>query len=215
MASHSQHKHRLIASQINYPNCTEIEGTVKIAGNDITNLNGLSVLTTIGGSLSIGLEWGSGNPSLTSLTGLDNIEESTITDLYIHNNDSLSECEVQSICKYLSAPSGVVMISENAIGCNSPEEVQDSCETHSGLIDVQLWESMILTPTKSTITIELPTQPSKNTFLTLANTNGQQLITQPITKPQIEIDISKLSVGIYIVKVWNDKDVMVQKVIKQ
>lgn len=34
--------------QINYPNCTEIEGGVLIEGTDITNLNGLSVITSIG-----------------------------------------------------------------------------------------------------------------------------------------------------------------------
>lgn len=70
-------------------------------------------------------------------------------------------------------------------------------------------------PTQSTITIELPTQPSNNIFLTLSNTNGQQLIIQPLTELQTEINISHLPAGIYIVKVWNDKDVMVQKVIKQ
>jgi len=37
--------------QTNYPNCTEIEGDVIIEGNDITNLDGLSVLTAIGGFL--------------------------------------------------------------------------------------------------------------------------------------------------------------------
>ncbi|MCD4665334.1 MAG: hypothetical protein K8R68_08680, partial [Bacteroidales bacterium] len=33
--------------QINYPDCTEIEGDVEISGNDITNLNGLNVLKLI------------------------------------------------------------------------------------------------------------------------------------------------------------------------
>jgi len=37
--------------QTNYPNCTEIGGDMIIEGNDITNLDGLSVLTTIGGFL--------------------------------------------------------------------------------------------------------------------------------------------------------------------
>ena len=54
--------------QTNNPNCTEIEGDVIIEGNDITNLNGLSVLTTIGGDL-----WINNSNSLTSLTGLDNV----------------------------------------------------------------------------------------------------------------------------------------------
>ena len=54
--------------QINHPNCTIIEGDVEIIGDDITNLNGLNVLTAIEGGLKIGE-----NDSLTSLTGLDNI----------------------------------------------------------------------------------------------------------------------------------------------
>ena len=37
--------------QINYPNCTEIEGDVIIEGDDINNLNGLNVLNSIGGFL--------------------------------------------------------------------------------------------------------------------------------------------------------------------
>ena len=40
--------------QINHPNCNIILGDVTINGNDITNLNGLSVLNSIGGTLFIG-----------------------------------------------------------------------------------------------------------------------------------------------------------------
>ena len=41
--------------QILHPNCTEIEGDVEINGDDITNLNGLNVVTSIGGRLLIGI----------------------------------------------------------------------------------------------------------------------------------------------------------------
>ncbi len=45
--------------QTNYPNCTAIEGNVIILGTDISNLNGLSVLTNIEGDLSVGYQaWG-------------------------------------------------------------------------------------------------------------------------------------------------------------
>jgi hypothetical protein len=54
--------------QIDYPNCTQIEGDVEIEGSGITNLNGLNVLTTIGGSLTIYR-----NFTLTSLTGLEGL----------------------------------------------------------------------------------------------------------------------------------------------
>ncbi|MCK9205174.1 MAG: hypothetical protein M0P58_12175, partial [Bacteroidales bacterium] len=39
--------------QVNYPGCSQIEGSVRINGVDIDNLNGLSVLTSIGGDLEI------------------------------------------------------------------------------------------------------------------------------------------------------------------
>jgi hypothetical protein len=54
--------------QLNYPGCTEIEGDVSISGNEISNLNGLSVLTSIGGHL-----WIANNFNLTSLSGLENL----------------------------------------------------------------------------------------------------------------------------------------------
>jgi hypothetical protein len=37
--------------QVNYPNCTIIEGDVLIEGNDITNLDGLDVITAVYGNL--------------------------------------------------------------------------------------------------------------------------------------------------------------------
>ena len=70
--------------QIIYPGCTEIEGYVEIYGVDITNLNGLSVLTSIGGILYIG-----DNPALTSLSGLDNVT-SIGEVLNIYTNASLT-----------------------------------------------------------------------------------------------------------------------------
>jgi len=70
--------------QINYPNCTVIEGSVIISGNDISNLNELSVLTTIQGDLKI--EY---NDSLIQLTGLNNLT-SIGGDLRIGVNDALT-----------------------------------------------------------------------------------------------------------------------------
>jgi hypothetical protein len=195
-------------------NLTSIMGFLDIYNNDVlTSLTALEGLTTIGDNLHI-----SDNYALTSLTGLDNIDAGSISNLYIRDNYLLSTCEVKSICDYLSNPNGSIELYDNTTGCDSPEEVLDSCVANAVTIgEFNLNEDVIIypNPTYSTITIELPTQPSKNTILTLSNTNGQQLITQPITKPQTEIDISHLPKGIYIVKVWNDKDVMVQKIIKQ
>ena len=75
--------------QINYPGCTEIEGDVEIYGDYITNLNGLNVLTSIGGYLWIGSYWTGGMPNLASLSGLDNLS-SIGGDLWIVQNNNLS-----------------------------------------------------------------------------------------------------------------------------
>lgn len=55
--------------QQNYPGCTEIEGNVRISAfGPLTNLNGLSVLTSIGGYFEV-----YNNNSLTNLEGLNNL----------------------------------------------------------------------------------------------------------------------------------------------
>jgi hypothetical protein len=53
--------------QLTYPNCTDLEGDVNIYYSNITNLNGLNAVTSIGGNLDISAG------ALTSLTGLENL----------------------------------------------------------------------------------------------------------------------------------------------
>jgi len=76
--------------QTNYPNCIEIEGDVHISGTDITNLLGLSVITSFTGDLIIGENsFNSSNPSLTSLTGLNNLTHIG-GKLSVQNNEALT-----------------------------------------------------------------------------------------------------------------------------
>ena len=93
--------------QIIYPGCTEIEGVVRIEGDDITNLWGLNVLRVVDDDLEI-----LNNPLITSLEGLEklsmiggdleigennnlinfeglNILQSVWGDISIHHNHSL------------------------------------------------------------------------------------------------------------------------------
>ncbi len=108
-----------------FPDCIEIVGDLKIgaySGTDITNISGLSQLTSIGGDL---LVWNNNN--LTSLTGLENVEANSIGGLGIYNNLSLTTCEAQNICDYLTSPNGTVNIYNNAVGCNSPQDIAFAC----------------------------------------------------------------------------------------
>jgi len=123
-----------------------------------------------------------------------------------------------SICNYLANPNGTISIYNNATGCDSPEEVQDSCEANGVNIDEQfIADKLVIYPNPSStqITLELPTTPQKNTILTIYNLNGQQLITQPITEPQTVVDIDGLPSGVYFVKVVDDEKVMVGKMVKE
>jgi hypothetical protein len=70
-------------------------------------------------------------------------------------------------------------------------------------------------PSNTNISVVLSALPSTITLLTISNTNGQQLITHLIIESKTEIDIKHLPAGIYIIKVWNDNDVMIRKVIKK
>jgi hypothetical protein len=128
-------------------NVASVEGMVEINWNDsLTSLSGLNNLISIGDGLSIWTNFSlenitslenltsiggglsiSGNSLLTSLTGLDNIEPASISGIGIFQNSSLSSCDVQSICNYLSSPYGAVTIYNNAEGCNSPPEIASSC----------------------------------------------------------------------------------------
>jgi hypothetical protein len=74
--------------QTNYPGCTKIEGDVVIGlASYITNLDGLNVLTSIGGGLRMFF-----NPDLVSITGLQNIT-SIGGWLFLEENDALITLE--------------------------------------------------------------------------------------------------------------------------
>ena len=73
--------------QFNYPECTVIEGPVRIEGNDITSISELIVLTLFLDDLTV-----INNPSLTSLDGLENIT-SIGGSLTVDNNNSLTNIE--------------------------------------------------------------------------------------------------------------------------
>lgn len=70
-----------------YPDCTELQGDVLISGNDITNLNGLNVVTSISGSLTV-----SECNELMSLAGLENVNK-VGNYLYLESNSNLSNLE--------------------------------------------------------------------------------------------------------------------------
>jgi len=70
-------------------------------------------------------------------------------------------------------------------------------------------------PSSTSITISIPTTPTKNTFLTIFNINGQQLMSRRMMEQKTVVDVTGLSQGVYFVKVRDDRTVMVGKFVKQ
>jgi len=69
-------------------------------------------------------------------------------------------------------------------------------------------------PANDKIMIEIPGIPIQST-LSIINSNGQEVLKQPIHNNKTQINISHFSSGIYFVKLINDKQVEVRKIIKK
>jgi hypothetical protein len=191
-------------------NLTSIGGELSIKSNFVLNsISGLESLTSIGGDLTL-----QSNYALTSLTGLDLIDAGSISNLKIYSNTSLSSCEVWSICNYLWNPSGNIVISNNAPGCNNQTEVEEACDAVS-IDDLTQDEKFVLYPNPATasFTIDLSTTPSESSYIYISNTSGQHLITQALRDSKTEIDIRELPAGIYIVMLQAGKEVITQKLV--
>src|SRR5690606_10374730 len=79
-----------------------IGGSMGIAQSGVQHLDGLSSLTSIGGALVL-----QANPQLNDITGLENINPTTISGvgLTIVNNPQVSICNLSNFCTYLANPS--------------------------------------------------------------------------------------------------------------
>jgi hypothetical protein len=101
----------------------KVDGYLDVFDNPVlSNLYGLNSLNRIEGNLYV-----EKNPILASLFGLDNIDASSITNLYIRDNTNLSICGVPSICSYLSNIMNPYTISDNTVGCGSIADLNTAC----------------------------------------------------------------------------------------
>jgi len=188
-------------------NITQVDGSLKFSNNNnLLDLSGLGNLTLIGGELY--LMW---NDNLVSLSGIDNIEEASIDSLTIVFNNSLSDCDVQSICNYLVSPNGTIDIGFNSTGCNSIAEVEEACLT--GLDEISANKNNIQifpNPAKKSITLISPSE-FKIKEVTIFNPAGQ-VVLQDILQEET-VDISSLQPGLYFVEIITDRGNIRKKLI--
>ncbi|RLD72778.1 MAG: hypothetical protein DRJ10_18460 [Bacteroidetes bacterium] len=180
-----------------------VDGNLNINGNTIlSNLKGLLNLTSINGHLRIGNNGSAGtNPNLTSLHGLDNIEYSTIQKLLITHNNLLTECDVKSICEYLSSPSSDADIFNNTTGCNSQYEVEEACLVFIGDETVSPQVKVYPNPFNTITTFEYTLQQPSTVQITIFNYLGKEVEVirqqQNSGSQKVAWDASSFSTGIY------------------
>jgi hypothetical protein len=189
-----------------FSNLEYIDGDLNIDRNYILeNLSGLDNLLEIGGSLILGTGYGTfypvGNLQLEDISALSNL--SLFGNLEINSNYSLSTCQIQSICEYLAAPSGLVIIENNAAGCNSPEEVIDSCIITT-IEDKILNESFAINPNPvgSSALIEYTLQRPSLVTLQILDVSGRKvaILVNDLYqqgKQNVLFDASNFKSGIY------------------
>jgi hypothetical protein len=191
--------------QVNYFGCRYIKGDVSVSGSDISNLQILNVVISIGGKLSI-----HDNNILTSLSGLENINAGSIAGIQITNNPSLSTCNVQSICDYLAAPNAIVDIHDNATGCNSQEEVLQACifglsENNPSVNYLHIYPN----PTATQFNITFTLEHSSKVMFEVYNRLGQEvaaIVNENMTQGEhmVRWNIAGLSPGIYFYRFTAD-----------
>jgi len=173
-------------------------------------------LTSIGGYLSI-----EGNDTLTSLSGLDNINASSISDLLINDNVSLSSCAVQSICDYLKNSNGFTSIHGNAPGCNSQAEVKIACWIVNIEEGQTIQNQFTFYPNPVTSNAKLSGQFSHSgkVNISICNTTGicqktWQFANQKSEQQEFTLNLNGLPTGIYILRLQVGSEVVTKKVVK-
>lgn len=188
-----------------------------ISNNNLTSLSALENLATIGGDLYIEL-----NPFLNSLQGINNINPFSIENLYIVYNNSLSTCEVASICEYITSPGGSINIYENANGCNTIEQVEQACESIS-IMEFSYNNIFDISPNPFTDFINFQFKIYDRGLMScdlyeLSGNSVKQIINEekmPGTY-ELELDLSDLKAGVYfcVLKTNPAQIVQTRKLIK-
>jgi hypothetical protein len=129
----------------------------------------------------------------------------------------LCKCNVLSICLFLDRPFGWETIESNAVGCNSIEEVQDSCGWVS-IEEIGLSKSFDIYPNPSSGEIHLRYMISdmRYSIFELYSIQGIKVRTlleqvQQTGEHVLTFDISDLPAGMYFVRMQMGKQVETAK----
>lgn len=184
---------------------TSVNGYLTIEENtSLITLEHLSNLSSIDGYINI-----YSNDVLTRLMGLENIDYTTISELYIDTNPNLSICGFPNICAVLNAVP-MHYISSNATGCSSEAEILSTCTVSVNEPELSLQAPVTPNPNKGVFQISGITKGDYVIF----NTTGQILQSGQLTT-DLTIDIADAPQGIYFIEIRDGEQAATQRFIKQ
>ncbi len=247
--------------QSDYPDCSSLNGDVRIRGleidslnglipiksisrnleifetSDLTTLDGLDSLETIGHDLYIGGYdfWPISYPhnyhlsdisslinlknvsdvivkynfELQSLSGLDSIRD--FSSIEIGENEMLTYCHVKSVCDFLAGSSSAEIYA-NDEGCNSEEEVEYLCLV--GIEDKVIEPQFSIFPNPAQNKISISTNSEATiSQLNIYNQLGQKVL--HLVSPPNTIDISEIGKGLFVVEIVSESKKIRLKLVKE
>jgi len=186
----------------------------------LNNLKSVGDLLVVGGSYvltdltalsnvdSVGRLIFGNNSALTSLEGLNYTDFSSTTLLRIVGSDSLSVCNVPSICNCIEN-GGYVDFQNNADGCNSVEEVTALCLVPNDSVEFDDDISIFPNPNTGLFRIE----GVDKAIYTIHNIAGQ-LIQEGEIIDDSSINISNEDSGIYFISMMINDKFMKRRILK-
>lgn len=173
--------------------------------DSLLNLNGLDSLKLCNGIFL------NSNKRLRDILSIRNISTDNIKEIVIEGCDSLTVCEIENICSYLSAK-GVADISTNGTGCSSTKEVLNKCNPLGiGMGFSNKTLNIYPNPTEGLLVID--DEELENAIVTVFDVMGKPIKTTTV-KYSI-IDITGLESGLYFISLSIKDKFFTSRVIKK
>jgi hypothetical protein len=169
------------------------------------SLKGIENLDFIGNRIFI-----DSNDSLLSIETLNYASPSQVDQVVIINNTSLLFCRNNFICGVISDPTVSKTIFNNASGCNSIGEVENTCNLPISTLDFNNSVQVFPNPVSETLLLEVPEDAIFEKAV-LNSISGERLFFD--YGPSI--DFSGFPGGVYFLTIYTSKGSVTKKIIKE
>lgn len=189
-----------------FPNLNKIGNSLYLDNGYFLNnsdLSSLENLNEVSGYLKVN------DTTLTSLFGLQHIDSESFHSLRISNNSNLSQCSLPNICSFILENPGSAIVYNNALGCNSVQEILDNCNMSVDSQELNKKITVYPNPVKE--------------FINISNSDNSQIIEKVVLldssgkilnefKNQKKINLGFYPSGNYILLIQTNQETISKKI---